>query len=168
MFQGQQVIIITVAVVFLIFILIISDHSLLDKIENKFLILKKVLQDLNDWTKSFQNDLLEIKNLLLQKRPMDLQILQKIMLYLSDEGLIEMPMMIFEKKSINGENFRILFVQPHWQLMIEIIAKYIEHDLKTDFPQIAYNLKENPDIIMRMWGEKLKEYFSAANHLLGN
>ena len=164
------VIVITIAVIGLSFILLISDHSLFDKIETRFLNLHKILISLTDWTKYFQKELQEIKNMLLEKRPMDLQILQKIMIYLSNEGITELPMMIFEENFITNEkeHFVIIFSQPHHKLMIEIIAKYTDRDLKTDFPEIAYNRKENPEVIMRDYGAKLNEYFAAANKLLGN
>ncbi|MCX6743034.1 MAG: hypothetical protein NT116_02240 [Candidatus Parcubacteria bacterium] len=162
------VIVITISVIGLSFILLISDHSLFDKIEKRFSNLHKILVSLTDWTKYFQKELLEIKNLLLEKRPMDLQILQKIMLYLSEEGLVAMSMMIFEEKFINDKNFVIIFSHSHQRLMVEIIAKYTDRDLKTDFPEIAYNRKENPEVIMVNYGAKLNEYFAAANKLLGN
>ena len=162
------VIVITIAVIGLSFILLISDHSLFDKIETRFLNLHKILISLTDWTKYFQKELQEIKNMLLEKRPMDLQILQKVMIYLSNEGITELPMSIFEEKFINNEHFTIIFPQPHHQLMIEIIAKYTGHDLKADFPEIAHNRTENPEEIIRNYGAKLSEYFDAANKLLGN
>jgi len=163
-----NIILITLAVIFIIIIFSVSDNSLFNKISKKFQELSKTLISLNDWTKHFQAQLQEIYNMLLAKSPLDLQILQMTMLYLAEDGLIEMPSMVFEKRPVNESNFKIIFATPHLQLVIKIIAKYIGRDVKNDFPEIAHSQKENPNTIIMKNGEILKEYFAVANKLLGN
>jgi hypothetical protein len=157
----------TIIVIAFILILYVLENSLYDKIENIISELAKKLLSYFEGVKEFQQQLTEIKSILLEKRPLDLQILQKIMIYLSNEGLIEMPTMMFERRNVNDDNFIIEFTSSHLQLMIEIIARYTGHNFPADFPVIAHNKRENPDVIRNNYGEKLKEYFTDANKILG-
>jgi len=167
MLDGNPILVVTLITIALILILLVANGSLFDNIKSQFSELAKSISSIIEDLVLSRAVLLDIKNMLIEKRPLDLQILQKIMLYLADEGLIEMPVMIFEERFINDQHFIIKFKNPHLQLMIEIIAKYTECDPKADFPEIAHNRKENPEIVIRNWGEKLKEYFAKANKLLG-
>ncbi|MCX6745556.1 MAG: hypothetical protein NTX00_00890 [Candidatus Parcubacteria bacterium] len=165
--NGNPIAVIILIVIVLIFLILIFNDILFNNIKSLFSELAKSLSGIIEDLVIFQKYLLEIKELITEKKPLDLQILQKVMLYLADEGIAETPVMAFQQKHINDDNYKIIIDTSHVQLMLEIIAKYIERDLKTDFPETAYNIKEEPEAIVINYGKILKEYFTAANKLLG-